>query len=447
MQKNFRYRKYTYSEVKKILANKNSIKIQKFYHDFIKNYSNLNKKYLFNEDFKKSYVLKQVKEILTDMKKTKKENQMFLIPVGIKDNINTLDLDTKFGLKVRKSFKSGNNARVVSKIIENSGVIFSKLTCAEFAVHYIDKKKSLNPFDKERIAGTSSTGSAVAVAVGALPVAIGTQTAGSILRPSSYCGVVGFKPTYGAIDRIGVLKTNDLSDTVGLISSEIEGVEKIFNSILNQGKDYPWTEFYKKNLNKLKKKKKIKVGYLDENFKIYKNFDSEVKEQFLFSLKKMKKQNIKLLKISNIKFLENFHNNFYKIYHSSLNYYLKNINPSFKNISLNLRQIVNHGKKIKIEERKKSIDFLLKSKEKFDKIIKEFDFLIIPTTASIAPKINEKEKEDTCLIWTTFGYPTISLPIFKSKKNSLPFGLQIVSNKYNDFSLLKFSKKLSKQFK
>ena len=105
---------------------------------------------------------------------------------------------------------------MVTQIEENSGLIFSKLSCAEFAVHYIEKKRGMNPLNKAHIAGTSSTGPAISVCVGALPVAIGTQTAGSILRPSSYCGVIGFKPTYGAIDRIGVLKTNDLSDTVEL---------------------------------------------------------------------------------------------------------------------------------------------------------------------------------------------------------------------------------------
>ena len=80
-------------------------------------------------------------------------------------------------------------------------------------------------------------------------------------------------------------------------------------------------------------------------------------------------------------------------------------------------------------------------------MFKNFDFVIIPTTASIAPKINKIEKEDTCLIWTTFGYPTISLPIYKSKKTNLPFGLQIISSKYNDFSLLEFSKKINKLLK
>jgi Asp-tRNA(Asn)/Glu-tRNA(Gln) amidotransferase A subunit family amidase len=447
MQKNLHYKKYTYSKLKKKLKNKNFNQVKKFYNVFIKNYFTLNKKYLFNQEFDRSYILRQIKEIFKKKADSKRKIKMSLIPIGIKDNINTLDLDTKFGLRVRKKFRSGNNARVVSKIIDNTGIIFSKLTCAEFAVHHIDKKKGINPLDKERIAGTSSTGSVVAVAVGALPVAIGTQTAGSILRPSSYCGVIGFKPTYGAIDRIGVLKTNDLSDTVGIISSELEGIDNTFRSVLNYGRDYPWTEMYKKKFQKFKKKKTLKIGFLNEKFKVYQNFDDEVKKEFLITLKKLKKQKIKLVKIKNTKFLENFHENFDNVYHSSLSYYLKNINPTFENISSNLRNIINHGKKIDIKKKMHSIDYLERCKEKFDRMFKNFDFVIIPTTASIAPKINKIEKEDTCLIWTTFGYPTISLPIYNSKKTNLPFGMQIITNKYNDFSLLELSKKISKLLK
>ena len=72
----------------------------------------------------------------------------------------------------------------------------------------------------------------------------------------------------------------------------------------------------------------------------------------------------------------------------------------------------------------------------------EHDFLIIPTTAGFAPKFNQTERDDTCLIWTTLGYPSINIPIYNSKKNDLPYGLQIISKRYCDFLLLDFSKKI-----
>ena len=119
----------------------------------------------------------------------------------------------------------------------------------------------MNPLNKAHIAGTSSTGPAISVCVGALPVAIGTQTAGSILRPSSYCGVIGFKPTYGAIDRIGVLKTNDLSDTVGIISKDIYGVKKVFDIILKLAGIIPGLQITRKIISDIKTKKNLKIGF------------------------------------------------------------------------------------------------------------------------------------------------------------------------------------------
>ena len=181
--------------------------------------------------------------------------------------------------------------------------------------------------------------------------------------------------------------------------------------------------------------------------KIFKNFDLETKVNYEKTKETFIKNKFKLIKISNINYLNQFHKNFYKVYHKSLYYYLYNINPSFKNISKNLKEIIEDGKKITIKENSICLEFLIKAQKNFDKIINTVDFIIIPTTASCAPRLSEKEKEDSCLIWTTFGYPAINLPIYNSNINNLPFGLQIVSKKYNDLSLLDFSKNIFKKLK
>ena len=114
----------------------------------------------------------------------------------------------------------------------------------ELAFH-IGKKFNRNPYNNNHIAGTSSTGSAISVSVDALPITIGTQTAGSIIRPASFCGVYGFKPTYGAIDRTGILKTNDLFDTVGLLSKEIKLISLLFKTLfLNPTLSNFWQDWF-----------------------------------------------------------------------------------------------------------------------------------------------------------------------------------------------------------
>ena len=85
--------------------------------------------------------------------------------------------------------------------------------------------------------------------------------------------------------------------------------------------------------------------------------------------------------------------------------------------------------------------------KKFEQLMKNYDFLITPSTATVAPLIGKNEKKDTSLIWSFFGAPSISLPIFYDEITGLPFGLQIISSRYNDIALLNFSEKIIKNLK
>ena len=106
--------------------------------------------------------------------------------------------------------------------------------------------------------------------------------------------------------------------------------------------------------------------------------------------------------------------------------------------------MIKKGNKI---SKKKYLESLLVQQNltnKFESMMKDYDFLITPSTASVAPKIGESEKIDTSLIWTFFGAPAISLPMFYDDKKKLPFGLQIISSRYNDLFLLNFCKTIIK---
>lgn len=134
------------------------------------------------------------------------------IPVGVKDIYNTAEFPTQMGSPLWKDFTPGNDARAVYHLKRQGANVVGKTVTAEFAVHALNE--TLNPFDAERTPGTSSSGSAVAVSLGMVPVATGTQTAGSIVRPASFCNVYGCKPSFGTIPRTGMLKTTDSLDQV-----------------------------------------------------------------------------------------------------------------------------------------------------------------------------------------------------------------------------------------
>lgn len=432
---------YDYLSLKNFLRKSKDESIIKFYNKFYKRFLYLNKKFNFAEDFDKKFIFSQLKNIL----KKKKKGKLHLIPIGLKDIINTQNLKTSFGLPGMKNFTPGNNARLVDDLIESDSLIFTKTTTAEFAVHFIDKKKNINPYHKDSIAGTSSTGSAIAVAIDALPITIGTQTGGSILRPASYCGIIGFKPTFGAIDRTGVLKTNDSLDTVGIFSKSIIAIEDTFNTLSRFNNDYPWTKNYLENLKKFKKRRSHKVGIFNKNFKLINNFDKRILDftnQFL-----KKNSNLKIFEINNhLNLISKIHHHHDIIYRKSLHYYSDKSGLINKRISQELKNYLFYGKKISAKNYLKSLDFKSHCNKIFDNFFHDnYDFIIVPTTSSIAPRIREYEKNDTCLIWSFLGYPCITLPIKKKSINKMPFGLMIIANKYNDLSLLNFSKNIYKK--
>lgn len=124
------------------------------------------------------------------------------LPIAIKDIIETVDMPTEFGSQVFKGWNGGRDAACVYALRQAGAVIVGKAVTTEFAG--APPGPTTNPHDKRRTPGGSSSGSAAAVAAGMVPVALGTQVGGSVLRPASFCGIVGFKPTFGALNRGGV---------------------------------------------------------------------------------------------------------------------------------------------------------------------------------------------------------------------------------------------------
>jgi Asp-tRNA(Asn)/Glu-tRNA(Gln) amidotransferase A subunit family amidase len=144
------------------------------------------------------------------------------LPVAIKDIIDTGDMPTENGTVLDAGRRPEQDAWLVARLRAAGAVILGKTVTAECA--YIAPGKTRNPHDPGRTPGGSSSGSAAAVASGMAPLALGTQTGGSVIRPASYCGVVGFKPTFGSIPRNGVLRASAYLDTVGTFGRCVEDV-------------------------------------------------------------------------------------------------------------------------------------------------------------------------------------------------------------------------------
>jgi Asp-tRNA(Asn)/Glu-tRNA(Gln) amidotransferase A subunit family amidase len=144
------------------------------------------------------------------------------IPVGIKDVIDTVGLPTRYGSLAYENHVPEQDAWVVHRLKELGALVFGKTATTEFA--WRSPARTVNPWNHDHTPGGSSSGSAAAVAAGFVPLAIGTQTLGSVIRPAAFCGVVGFKPSFGSISRTGVHPLAGSLDHVGFFAHNVDDV-------------------------------------------------------------------------------------------------------------------------------------------------------------------------------------------------------------------------------
>jgi Asp-tRNA(Asn)/Glu-tRNA(Gln) amidotransferase A subunit family amidase len=369
-------------------------------------------------------------------------SEMVGVPVGVKDVFNTLNMPTCMGSPIWEGFTPGNDARVVHNILFNQGIVAGKTVTAEFAVH--TPNKTHNPWNLNNSPGTSSSGSAAAVACGMVPLALGTQTGGSITRPSSYCGVYGFKPSFGTIPRTGVLKTTDTLDTIGLFATNAADCRLLFDVMRVHGLDYPVANGFLSSEDRQNKiGAKWKVGVVLEQHWSHTHIQApllDIFQKFLTQLKEV----VELTSPAFGPLFNESHKIQETIYHKSLSYYFK---KEFENQTLMsplMYEIVVQGRNISPDEYQAAIGRQRALAEEVDAVFENgTDILITLTTSGTAPEFGTAiDPPDTCLLWTMCGLPVISVPAFTY--NGMPFGLQVIARKYSDYKLIKFIEHLVK---
>jgi len=353
------------------------------------------------------------------------------IPVGVKDIFNTYDFRTEMGSPIWHGFTPGNDARPVASLRQEGGIVIGKTVTAEFAVH--TPGPTLHPMDPRRSPGTSSSGSAVAVATRMVPLALGTQTAGSIIRPASYCGVFGFKPSFGLIPRTGVLKTTDTLDTVGGFANSVRDIRLLLDIMRVQGRDYPIAQ---QRMAHAASGSRIRLAVVKGPKW---DFAEDYAQDALLSAAD-RLANLPGIDVRHLDLPGSFagaHDVHETIYCRALAYYFRGEYQARTLVSPLLNSMIAQGLEVKVGEYMEAINRQTALAAELEEWLtrQEIDAIVTLSTGGEAPLHEEADRPDNCLVWTLCGVPAISLPLFTGP-SGLPFGLQLVARRFHDFPLL-----------
>ena len=183
------------------------------------------------EPDRRGRVMAEARALLARYPQPGQRPPLFGIPIGVKDIFHADGLVTRAGSKLPPDELTGQEAAVVSGFKRAGALVMGKTVTTEFA--YFEPGPTRNPHNLEHTPGGSSSGSAAAVAAGLTPLAIGTQTIGSVIRPAAFCGIVGYKPTYNRIDPEGVIFFSPSADHVGLFTQDVAGMRLAASVVCN----------------------------------------------------------------------------------------------------------------------------------------------------------------------------------------------------------------------
>ena len=356
------------------------------------------------------------------------------LPIGIKDIIDTKDMPTENGSLIHKDRRPPEDAHLVKLLRDAGAVIMGKCVTTEFALSAPGKTK--NPKDLECTPGGSSSGSAAAVSDYMIPLAIGSQTGGSVLRPASFTGILGLKPTFGTISRSGMSPISERLDHPGIYANSIDDIRLVASVILSYDKkDLDMDSNYSfRNASNLKKP--LKFAFIKGP--VWGSGDQDMQEKIKQFVDNSN------LEINSVELGDDFieaarcHEIIMNgsISRSLANYY-ENNKSKLHPFTITRFEA---GKAVSTNSYIDAIEKAKKMKQTLSEIFLKFDAIITPAAPGQAPR--DLMNTGNAIFngyWTMLGVPAISLPLLEGK-DGLPIGIQVITSWNKEAELLDISK-------
>jgi Asp-tRNA(Asn)/Glu-tRNA(Gln) amidotransferase A subunit family amidase len=357
------------------------------------------------------------------------------VPVALKDIIDTKDMPTENGTVLDAGRRPSKDAAIVERLRAAGAVILGKTVTTELAVYHPGKTR--NPHERGRSPGGSSSGSAAAVAAGMAPLAVGTQTNGSVIRPASYCGVVGFKPSRGLVSRRGILKQSPSLDSVGVFARSVEDAALLADAIAGHDPQDPQTllaaqpALYATATGR----PPVKPSLAFVRSPVWEQADEDVKGGFAELVETLGPA---IEEIALPPVFDSVHKMHATVMLADIaRNYSRYYDAGREQLSARLRGMIEEGQAVRAVDYSLGLDWMDIMNATLEELFVRYDAILTPAATGEAPLGLESTGSPVfSTIWTYCGVPAVTLPLLESS-NGMPIGVQLVGRRLYDGRLLR----------
>ena len=357
------------------------------------------------------------------------------VPVGIKDIIDTADMPTEDGTVLHAGRAPDQDAAVVATLRAAGAVILGKTVTTECATYAPGKTR--NPHSAEHTPGGSSSGSAAAVGAGMVPLALGSQTNGSIIRPAAFCGVYGFKPTHGLISRHGILKLSRTLDHVGFFARTLDDIALLAEQLAGHDERDPDTRPRARIpfVRVAREEPPLPPRFAFVKTPLWERVSDESREAFAELAGVLGEQCEDFELPDSLRDAWDWHRSIMEA-EMAVNLDME-WQKGRDRLSDSLRKQLARGREVTALDYQQARARIPILNEGFEELFSRFDAVLTPAAAGTAPKgLAATGDPAFCTLWTLCGMPAVSLPLMTGA-GGLPLGVQLVGQRGDDARLLR----------
>jgi Asp-tRNA(Asn)/Glu-tRNA(Gln) amidotransferase A subunit family amidase len=373
--------------------------------------------------------------VLAQTKKPPNFGPLAGVPVGVKDLFDTGDMPTTYGSPIYADYRPARDAISVARLRQAGAVIMGKTVTTQFAAVF-EAGKTVNPYASSRSPGGSSSGSAAAVADRMVPLAIGTQTGGSVIRPAAYCGTLGFKPTFGAIGRTGVKPVSPSLDTIGMFARSSEDLLLLYSVMFGldpQDQATMWTAHapLPTGTNLVLP---LRIAYVRTGN--WTHAERATREALDSAALAVAKSGAQVAEVTLPALFDELVEASHVVDDFELARALSTEYALHRDMLLpSLIKSIEVGRQIDDDRYHRSLRLAEQCRRLLASIFEGHDVILTPATLGEAPQVETTGDPLFCRSWTLLGNPTVTVPGLRGP-SGLPVGIQLVGHRYQDASLL-----------